>query len=195
MKARRSYPPSQILLVAGSPLLLALVELIHPQPRDLMGIDVQTWLAVHSAQIALCPLVALAVAWWVRGQRGIAAACRMAMFVFAAAWTSWDAVAGVGAGILITAANKWTDPEAWRGSIEAIWSHPIMGGGASLLAVMGSIAVSVGAGSAGIVLKRRGHSWKPIAALVMATFGIAAFQTHASPGGPLTFGGLGIATA
>jgi len=104
-------------------------------------------------------------------------------------------VAGVGTGILITAANKWTDPEAWRGSIEAIWSHPIMRGGASLLAVMGSIAVSVGAGSAGIVLKRRGHSWKPIGALVMSTFGIAAFQTHAWPGGPLTFGGLGIATA
>lgn len=196
MNALRSCLLPQILLVVGSPLLLAIVELIHPQPHDLLRIDIQTWLAVHYAQIALFPLVALAVAWWVRDQSGVAAAvCRIAMFVFGAAWTSWDAVAGVGTGILIAAAGKSGGFEAWRGSIEAIWSHPIMGGGASLFAVMGSIALSVGTVAAGIVLKRLGHSWKPIAALVVVSFGVAVFQTHAWPGGPLTFGGIAIVSA
>jgi hypothetical protein len=91
--ARRSWLP-EALLVVGAPLLLAVVEIIHPQPHDLMKLDVQTWLVVHYAQIALFPLIALTVAWWVRGQPGIAAAvCRVALFVFGATWTAWDAVA------------------------------------------------------------------------------------------------------
>ena len=72
----------------------------------------------------------------------------------------------------------------------------VMGGGrASLLAVMGSVALSVGAVAAGVVLRRSGHSWGPIAVLVICSFGIAVFRTHAWPGGPLTFGGIAVAGA
>jgi hypothetical protein len=62
--ARRSWLPDT-LLVVGAPLLLAVIEIIHPQPHDLLKLHVRTWLAVHYAQIALFPLSALAVAWWV----------------------------------------------------------------------------------------------------------------------------------
>jgi hypothetical protein len=37
-------------------LLLAAVELFHPHPHDPLDLDVQTWLAVHYAQIVLFPL-------------------------------------------------------------------------------------------------------------------------------------------
>jgi len=197
MNAHGSDRRFAIPLVVCSPLLLAIVELIHPQPLDLLSLNVQTWLAVHYAQIALFPLSALAVAWWVRGQTGFAAAaCRVAMFVFAASWTAWDAVAGVATGILVKAAHDSGTPDAWRTPIDAIWLHPIMGGGrASLLAVMGSVALSVGAVAAGVVLRRSGHSWGPIAVLVICSFGIAVFRTHAWPGGPLTFGGIAVAGA
>jgi CheY-like chemotaxis protein len=48
-------------LSVGAPLLLAVVELFHPHPGDVLSLDVQTWLAVHYAQILLFPLSALAV--------------------------------------------------------------------------------------------------------------------------------------
>ena len=58
----------RIALIVGAPLLLAIVELFHPHPDDLLQVDVKTWLAVHYAQIPLFPLSALAsqprfVAW------------------------------------------------------------------------------------------------------------------------------------
>jgi len=183
-------------LVVGAPLSLAIVEIFHPHPHDLLRLDVRTWLAVHYAQIALFPLAALAVAWWARGQSGSAAAlCRVAMFVFGASWTAWDAVAGVATGILVGAANGSNAPEAWRATLDALWSHPVMGGGVSLFAVGGSVALSVGALAAGAVLRRGGHSWGPIALLAISSFGIALFKTHAWPGGPLTFGGIAAAHA
>jgi uncharacterized membrane protein YqjE len=82
---------SEIALVVGAPALLALVELLHPQPHDLLRLDVDTWLAVHYAQILLFPLAALAVARLLQGNSGLAAAIsRMTLFLFGAVWTAWD---------------------------------------------------------------------------------------------------------
>ena len=120
----------------------------------------------------------------------------VALFVFAASWTAWDAVAGVTTGILVQAAQHSGTPDAWTAPIEAIWLHPIMGGtGSPLLAILGSVALSIGAVAAGVVLKRAGHGWVPIVILAISSFGIAIFKTHAWPGGPFTFGGIAIANA
>jgi hypothetical protein len=195
VKTRRSR--SEWALVIGAPALLALVELIHPHPHDLLHLDVPMWLVVHYAQIPLFPLAALGVVRLVQGRTGIIAGiCRAAMFVFGASWTAWDAVAGVATGILVNAAHSSGAPEAWRAPIDAIWEQPIMGGGtASVFAVMGAIALSVGTVFAAIALKRAGSSWLPVLLLAISGFGITAFKTHAWPGGPLTFGGLAIAGA
>jgi uncharacterized membrane protein YqjE len=199
MHARREYTLFDRLLIVGAPLLLAVVEVFHPQPHELLNLDVHTWLAVHYAQVALFPLAALAVAWLVRDRAGIAASiCRVAMFVFAAAWTAWDAVAGVATGILVDAAHKSPAVDVWRAPIDAIWTHPVMGGMPGTgpnFAVLGAVALSVGAIAAGVTLKRAGYSWLPVAVLVASSFGITIFQTHAWPGGPVTFGGFALASA
>ncbi len=62
-------------------------------------------------------------------------------------------------------------------------------------AVLGAVALSVGAIAAGVTLKRAGYSWPPVAVLVASSFGITIFQTHAWPGGPVTFGGFALASA
>jgi len=187
----------ECLLIVGAPLTLAGVELIHPRPHDLLNVDVRTWLAVHYAQILLFPLSALAVIWLIRGERGVAAAlCRVAMFIFGVGWAAWDTAAGVSTGILVDAAQSSGAPEAWRDSINAIWMHPIMGGTSSpVFAVVGAIALSVGAVAAAVVLKGAGRSWGPVVLLALSGFGISIFRTHAWPGGPLTFGGLAVAGA
>jgi hypothetical protein len=198
MNLSRHQSWSEIALVVGAPLLLAVVELFHPHPHDLLNLDVDTWLAVHYAQIPLFPLSALAVVALVRGRVGVAATvCRVAMFVFAVSYTAFDTAAGAVTGILIKAAHKSGTPDAWRAPIDAVWTHPITGGSpliaAPLLAVLGTFALPVGAVAAAFSLKRAGNSWPPVVLLALSSFGIGIFKTHAWPGGPLTFGGLAVA--
>jgi hypothetical protein len=174
--------------------------MFHPHPGDALSLDVGTWLAVHYAQILLFPLAALAVTTLVQDQAGIASAiCRVAMFLFAVSYVAFDTAAGVVTGILVDAAQKSSNPEAWRAAIDAIWNNPVIGGSALLaapfLAVFGSVVLSVGTVFAAIALKRAGSSWGPISLLALSGFGIGIFKTHAWPGGPLTFGGIAIAAA
>jgi hypothetical protein len=128
-------------LVVGAPLALAVLELFHPNPRDVLDLDLQTWLVVHYLQIPLFPLAALAMAVLARGYPGFAAAvCRVAMFVFAVSYTAFDTAAGVVTGVLVKAAQATGTPEAWRAPVMEVFTHPIIGGAPGtvpLLAVQG----------------------------------------------------------
>jgi hypothetical protein len=118
----------------------------------------------------------------------------VAMFVFAVSYLAFDTAAGVVTGILVSTAHTSGRPEAWRAAIDAIWAHPIMGASpAPLLAVVGTIALLVGALAAAFSLKRAGSSFPPVVLLALSSFGISIFKTHAWPGGLLTFGGLALA--
>ena len=133
-------------------------RIVPPHPHAVLNLDVDTWLAVHYAQIPLLPLSALAVAALVRGRVGVAATvCRVAMFVFAVSYTAFDTAAGD--GILIKAAHKSGTPDAWRAPIDAVWTHPIMGGSplipAPLLAVLGSVALPSGCGGRCVLAQAR----------------------------------------
>jgi uncharacterized protein YhhL (DUF1145 family) len=187
----------EIALAVGAPFILAVVEIFHPHPHDLLKVDLPAWLFVHYAQILLFPLSALAVATLVKRQTGVAATiCRLSMFVFGVAYTAFDTAAGLVTGILVKAAHLSGRPDTWRPAIDAVWTHPIVGGApAPLFAVLGSVALSIGAVAAAVIFKRSGNSWTPVLLLVISSFGIAVFRTHAWPGGPLTFGGIALASA
>jgi hypothetical protein len=120
------------------------------------------------------------------------------MFIFAVSYVAFDTAAGVVTGILVKAAHASGAPDTWRAPIDAVWAHPIVGGSpltpAPILAVLGSVALSVGAIAAAISLKRSGSPWAPVLLLAISSFGIAIFKTHAWPGGPLTFGGIAVAS-
>ena len=172
---------SEITLIVGAPLLLAVVEIFHPDPSDLLHLDVKAWLIVHYAQIPLFPLSALALASLVRGRADIASVvCRIAMFVFAVSYTAFDTAAGVVTGLLVNAAQTSGMPQAWRDPIDVVWAHPIVGGSpfipAPFLAVLGSVAWSIGAVAAAVSLKRAGSSWARIVLLALSGFGIGDTQ-------------------
>ena len=188
----------EIVLCAGAPFLLAVVELFHPHPPgNMLKLDVQPWLFVHYAQIMLFPLSALGFATLVRGQTELAAMlCRVAMFLFGVTYIAFDTAAGLVTGMLVKAANSSGAPDAWRAAIDAVWTNPIVGGApAPFLGIFGSVALSVGAVAAAVSLKRSGSSLVAVLLLALSSFGIAIFKTHAWPGGPLTFGGMAVAAA
>ena len=187
----------EIILSVGAPLLLAVVELFHPHPpHDMLTLNLQPWLLVHYAQVLLFPLSALGFAMLVRGQTGVVAVlARISLFVFGVTYVAFDTAAGLVTGLLVRAAHLSATPETWRPAIETVWTDPIVGGApAPLLAILGSVALTIGAVAIAVSLKRAGSSWAPLLLLVVCSFGIAIFKTHAWPGGPVTFGGMGIAT-
>jgi hypothetical protein len=68
---------ADLALIVGGPVALALVELFHPHPHDLLRLDVGTWLAVRYAQIPLFALAALSVTALIADVHGAAEAfCR-----------------------------------------------------------------------------------------------------------------------
>jgi hypothetical protein len=187
-------------LVTAPLLLLALVEWFHPHPHDLLDLNVGTWLFVHYAQIPLFPLAALAVASLLHGHRDMTAiVSRVALFVFAISFVSFDTAAGVVTGILVQAAHASGHADAWRGAIDAIWLHPIVGGirqpHIPSLSSAGSAALGIGTIAAAVSLRRAGRTWPPVLLLALSGLGLEVFNTHAWPGGPLTFGGIAVASA
>jgi len=184
----------EISLVVGAPLSLAILELFHPQPHDLLRLDTRIWLSVHYLQIPLFPLAALAVTVLVRGNSGVAVAlCRVAMFVFAVTYIAFDTAAGVVTGVLVKAAQATGSPEAWQAPLMTVWTHPIIGGSpnsAPILAVAGTVAWLVGLLAAAVVVRRAGSSWAPVSLSVVSALGLFVFKTHAWPGGPIAFGAL-----
>jgi len=185
--------------VVGAPLMLAVLELFHPQPHDLFRLDLRAWMAVHYAQILLFPLTALALATLVRHRQGFAAAlCRAAGFVFGVTWIAFDSVAGVATGILLRNAEARAAPETRRAPVMSIWAHPIVGGAPDtvpLLAVAGSLAWAVGCLAAAVALRRAGISWGPIVLLALSAVSFGVFKTHAWPGGPIAFGAQAVGAA
>jgi hypothetical protein len=155
------------------------------------------WLLVHYLQIPLFLLVALSVCWLIREERGIPAQlCRFSMLVFASTFLAFDTAAGVVIGELIDMARSAGAIEQWRAPIMALWHHPIVGGSgtpAPLLASLGKMSWLIGCIAAAIVLRARGASLVVVGLLVISGLGLYVFMTHAWPGGPVTFGALGLA--
>jgi hypothetical protein len=199
MRSSTPRRPLETALVIGAPLCLAVLELFHPRPHDLFTVDLSAWMLVHYLQIPLFPLAALALARLVRDRADWAAAlCGVAMFVFAVSYVAFDTAAGVVTGILLQASRASPAAADWRSAVLAVWTHPVMGGAAQpppLLAVIGSVAWSLGAVAAAITVRRAGSSWGPVLLLGISAFGLGVFRTHAWPGGPVTFGSLAVATA
>lgn len=198
LKLARRERARQTLLAAAAPAALAILEIFHPHPgHHLLSMDVQTWLTVHYIQLPLFAMAAFSVATLVNGQAGVAARlCRAALFVFAMCFVVFDTAAGLVVGSLVEAAHASGRPGAWQAPIDAVWMHPVFGGtNHPLLALIGRLALSVGAVSGALSLYRAGRAWQPALLLALSGCVMYVFPGHSWPGGPLTFGGMAVAIA
>jgi hypothetical protein len=191
---------TDVALCVIAPLLLAILEIFHPHVHDFLNLDLRLWMTIHYAQMPFFALAGLAMAGLVRANNDLAAnACRVAMFVFVVSYIAFDTAAGVATGLLAQTAKASAAPDAWRPAIDAVWNHPIVGGSAAssppVLAVVGTIAWSLGGIAAAISLKRAGASLWACLLLAVSGFGLTIFRTHAWPGGPVTFGLFAAAAA
>ena len=95
------------VLVATPPVLLGLVSLLHPLPDWPHIVDSLTprlglWLEVHVAQLVLIPMLMFTVWALLDGLTGgVPAVARAALIVFATFYSAFDAVVGLGTGVLV----------------------------------------------------------------------------------------------
>lgn len=194
-RARKRQGRVEALATAAAPAILAILEVFHPHPEDLMALDVRTWLTVHYIQVPLFALSALAIVRLLRTRDDVAAAlCRVSVFVFAVSFMVFDTAAGIVIGSLVQIAHASATPGVWRAPIDALWMHPILGGTDSpLLAVVGRLALAVGTIAGAVSLRREGRPWMPVLLLALSGCVMEVFHSHSWPGGPLTFGGIAVA--
>ena len=115
------------VLLLGPPLLLAGLEIVHPQPEaSVQGLlDVATWFAVfHVIQLALTGLVALSVLLLAAGLgRATAWATRLGVGAFLVFFSAYDTLAGIGTGLAMQSARDLSTTQQ-EGVFEVVKDWP-----------------------------------------------------------------------
>lgn len=182
------------LVLLGTPLALALWEILHPLPGGVAeAVEQGGWFMwFHLAQVPLIGLMALAVYLLTEGLEGRAASVsRWSIGVFAVFFSAYDAAAGVATGYALRSAQGLS-AEAQAAVFEAVWDMP----GLSLifgLSIVGTAAWVVALVAAAMALRRAGASRGPFVLLILA--GVFLLGGHPFPFGTLAFGCFFLATA
>jgi hypothetical protein len=207
VEAERDDPPAQAgggsnmerlvlrrLVLLGTPLALAILEILHPQPVGVAdAVEQGGWFMwFHIIQVPLIGLIALAVYLLTEGLEGRAVmVSRWAIAVFAVFFSAYDAAAGIATGYALRNAQGLP-----AGAQEAIHEAVIDMPGLSLifgLSIVGTGAWVVALIAAAIALRRAGAPLGPFILLILA--GVFLMGGHPFPAGTLAFGSFFLATA
>jgi hypothetical protein len=175
------------VVLLGSPLALAILEIFHPHPTGVAGaVEQGGWFMwFHIIQVPLIGLIALAVYLLTEGLEGRAVmVSRWAIAVFAVFFSAYDAAAGIATGYALRNAQ-----ELPAGAQQAIHEAVIDMPGLSLifgLSIVGTGAWVVGLIAAAIALRRAGAPLGPFILLILA--GVGLLGGHPYPAGTLAFG-------
>jgi hypothetical protein len=175
------------VVLLGSPLALAILEIFHPHPTGVAdAVEQGGWFMwFHIIQVPLIGLIALAVYLLTEGLEGRAVmVSRWAIAVFAVFFSAYDAAAGIATGYALRNAQ-----ELPAGAQQAIHEAVIDMPGLSLifgLSIVGTGAWVVGLIAAAIALRRAGAPLGPFILLILA--GVGLLGGHPYPAGTLAFG-------
>jgi hypothetical protein len=182
------------LVLLGTPLALAILEIFHPKPSDASAaVDQGEWFMwFHIIQVPLIGLIALAVYLLTDGLEGQAVSVsRWAIGVFAVFFSAYDAAAGIGTGYVLNEAQGLTAEEQ-----ETVWQLVKELPELSLpfgLSIVGTGAWVVALIAAAMALRNAGASKGPFVLLILA--GVFLLGGHPFPFGTLAFGCFFVATA
>jgi hypothetical protein len=176
------------LVVLGTPLALAILEIFHPeQPSGASeAVEQGGWFMwFHIIQVPLIGLIALAVYLLTEGLQGRAVrVSRWAIGVFAVFFSAYDAAAGIGTGYALSNARELS-AEGQAAVYEVVKDLPLF----SLpfgLSIVGTLGWVVALVAAAIALRRAGASRGPFILLIVA--GVLLMGGHPYPFGTLAFG-------
>jgi hypothetical protein len=177
------------MFLVGVPLAWAILLLFHPggEGEDLYG-DLQDqvtrMLVVHIGMLIFIPLMAVMVYVLLRDLEGTAAlVSRIALAVYVVFYGAWEALYGIGLGILGDAVNGL--PEAERATGAAViqeYGENVLIRGFGVLVSIGSVAFIIAMIAAGVALRR--HAGAPLAVPILLGLSGFLITAHPPPFGP-----------
>ena len=190
-RADRTWPmpvPLRRVLLLVPPLLLAGLEIMHPQPDETVQalLDASTWFAgFHLIQLALTGLVGMSV-FLLADSFGRASAwvTRVGMGVFLVFFSAYDAVAGIGTGLAMRNARDLSAVQQ-EGVFEVVKDWPAVGAPFAL-SIVGTFGWVAAVGALALVARRQGaprREW-----ILVGLAAVFLLGGHPFPQGTLAFG-------
>lgn len=182
------------LVLLGTPLALAIMEIFHPQPSGVgESVEQGGWFVwFHIIQLPLIGLIVLAVYLLTEGLEGRAVrVSRWSIGVFAVFFSAYDAAAGIATGFALRNAQR-LPAEGQAAVHEAVKDMPelslIFG-----LSIVGTLGWVVALIASAMALRGAGVSRGPFVLLILA--GVFLMGGHPFPAGTLAFGCFFLAAA
>ncbi len=186
----RAFSPAELALLIGVPLLWAVLLLFHPggEGTEVSYFELQdkvtAWLVVHLGMMLFIPLMAAVILLLLRGVEGTAARIsRIALVPFVVFYSTWEALQGIGVGILVDEVNGLPQAERATGAdLVPDFADNILIRNFGVFGSIGSLALITATIAAGVALRR--HAGAPFA--VAALLGVSGFliTAHPPPYGP-----------
>jgi hypothetical protein len=190
-RAHPTWPMPVLLrrvLLLVPPLLLAGLEILHPQPDETVQalMDASTWFAgFHVIQLALTGLVGLSVLLLADSfGRANAWVTRLGVGVFLVFFSAYDAVAGIGTGLAMRSARDLTAVQQ-EGVFDVVKDWPAVGPPFAL-SIVGTLGWVAAVGALALAARRQGaprREW-----ILIGLAGVFLMGGHPFPQGTLAFG-------
>jgi hypothetical protein len=185
----RAFSPRELAFLIGVPLLWANLLLFHPGGEgDEIYLDAQDhvtrFLVVHIGMMLFIPLMAVAVYLLLRGVEGIAAwVSRIALVPFVVFYSAWEALQGIGVGILVNELNGLPQAQpALREDLVQDFAEHVLIGPFGVFGSIGSLGLIVAATAAGFALYRKAGA--PVSVPVLLAISGLLITVHPPPYGP-----------
>jgi hypothetical protein len=180
----RPFSPPELAFLVGVPLLWGILLLFHPVGDDFYSAiseNMNRWQAVHVGSMLFIPLMAGVMLLLLRGIDGIAAwVGRIALAVFAVVYLVFEAVIGIGAGLLVDNLNGL--PAAERADLvdDYVESRLI-----TVFETVGSAGWVFAAIAAAVAVSRRADGSRSVAVILLLVLSAVPITFHVSPFGPV----------
>jgi hypothetical protein len=186
---RRAFSRREIIFLVGVPLAWVILLLFHPAGegteiyRDLQD-QVTRMLVVHIGMLLFIPLMAVVVSVLLRGIEGTAAlVSRIALAFYVVFYGAWEAMYGIGLGILGDAVNSLPPGERSTGAtVIQDYGENVLLRGFGVFVSIGSVAFIIATIAAGVALRR--HAGAPLAVPVLLGLSGFLITAHPPPFGP-----------
>jgi hypothetical protein len=186
---RRPLSRREVIFLVGVPLAWIVLLLFHPAGEgkeiyvDLED-QVTRMLTVHIGMLLFIPLMAVVVYVLLRGVEGTAAlVSRIALAPYVIFYGAWEAMYGIGLGILADAVNGLPASERATGAaVIQDYAENVLIRGFGVLVSLGSIAFIIATIAAGLALRR--HADAPLAVAVLLGLSGFLITAHPPPFGP-----------
>jgi hypothetical protein len=180
--------PLRRVLLLVPPLLLAGLEIIHPQPEANAQavMDVSTWFAgFHVIQLVLIGAVALSVLLLADSfGRANAWTTRLGIGAFLVFFSAYDAVAGIGMGLAMRSARDLS-PTQQEGVLNVVKDWPALGPPFAL-GIIGTVGWVAAVGALALAGRRQGaprREW-----ILVGLAAVCLLGGHPYPAGTVAFG-------